>query len=203
MESEKSKPIPKQKRNLVYEVKSLIGANYTDEEIVRKLDIKPTTLAKVKKYILDYDKSLLKNLDPFSYYSDYLIKITYVIRELQTLIGLAKEQGNLQTMVTAIWKKKEAYDSVIKTAQEFGLIPKSVSELTLSSEIKFSTMTTEEVKFEIQREVLRLKELATRRIEIRSEVAQFMDPVTKANLPENVVIIPTGKSTSSKKAAPK
>ncbi len=193
MQNTKTKLLSKKKRSLVSEVKSLLGANYTDEEIARKLDIKPTTLTKVKRYLLDSDKALLQKLDPFSYYSDYLVKLTYVIRELQTLIGLAKEQGNLQTMVTAIWKKKEAYDSVIKMAQEFGLIPKATSELRLSSEFTFSTMTTDEVKTEIQREVLRLKEIASRRISIRSEVAQFMDPATKAKLPDNVIILPEEK----------
>lgn len=193
MKPKAQKVLSQKKRNLIFEVKNLIGANYTDEEITRKLDIKPTTLAKIKKYILDFDKALLQRLDPFSYYSDYLVKVTHVIRELQTLIGLAKEQGNLQTMVTAIWKKKEAYDSVIKMAQEFGLIPKATSELRLSSEITFSTMTTEEVRNEIQREVLRLKEIASRRISIRPEVAQFMDPNTKANLPNNVILLPEEK----------
>ncbi len=195
MKNSKSETLNKKKRNLVSDVKKLIGANYTDEEISRKLDIKPTTLAKVKRYLLDSDKALLQKLDPFSYYSDYLVKITYVIRELQTLIGLAKEQGNLQTMVTAIWKKKEAYDSVIKMAQDFGIIPKASSELKLTSELTFSTMTTEEVRSEIQREVLRLKEIASRRITIRSEIAQFMDPSTKAKLPDNVIILPEEKKS--------
>ncbi|MGE3682419.1 MAG: hypothetical protein AB7G93_11895 [Bdellovibrionales bacterium] len=195
MKNSKSETLNKKKRNLVSDVKKLIGANYTDEEISRKLDIKPTTLAKVKRYLLDSDKALLQKLDPFSYYSDYLVKITYVIRELQTLIGLAKEQGNLQTMVTAIWKKKEAYDSVIKMAQDFGIIPKASSELKLTSELTFSTMTTEEVRSEIQREVLRLKEIASRRITIRSEIAQFMDPATKAKLPDNVIILPEDKKS--------
>jgi len=193
MQKTKTKLLSKKKRSLVSEVKGLIGANYTDEEIARKLDIKPTTLAKVKRYLLDSDKATLRKLDPFSYYSDYLVKLTYVIRELQTLIGLAKEQGNLQTMVTAIWKKKEAYDSVIKMAQEFGLIPKASSELKFSSEFTFSTMTTEEVKSEIKKEVLKLKEIASRRISIRSEVAQFMDPATKAKLPDNVIVLPEEK----------
>lgn len=195
MKNKKTETLNKKKRNLVSDVKKLIGANYTDEEIARKLDIKPTTLAKVKRYLLDSDKALLQKLDPFSYYSDYLVKITYVIRELQSLIGLAKEQGNLQTMVTAIWKKKEAYDSVIKMAQDFGMIPKASSELKLTSELTFSTMTAEEVRSEIQREVLRLKEIASRRITIRSEIAQFMDPSTKANLPDNVIILPEEKKS--------
>ena len=193
METKNQKVLSQRKRNLVFEVRNLIGSNYTDEEITRKLDIKPTTLVKVKRHILDLDKALLQKLDPFSYYSDYLLKITHVIRELQTLIGLAKEQGNLQTMVTAIWKKKEAYDSVIKMAQDFGLIPKAISELKLSNEVTFSTMTTEEVRSEIQREVLRLKEIASRRVQIRSEVAQFLDPVTRANLPDNVILLPEEK----------
>ena len=193
MQNKKTNLLNKRKRNLVSEVRNFIGANYTDEEIARKLDIKPTTVAKVKKYLLDSDKATLQKLDPFSYYSDYLVKLTHVIRELQSLIGLAKEQGNLQTMVTAIWKKKEAYDSVIKMAQEFGLISKASSELKFSSEFTFSTMTTEEVKSEIQREVLKLKEIASRRISIRSEVAQFMDPATKAKLPDNVIVLPEEK----------
>ena len=193
MNGKKQAVLSKKKRNLVFEVKSLIGANYTDEEIFRKLDIHPATLTKVKKYILDYDKALVQGLDPFSFYSDYLIKITYVIRELQTLIGLAKEQGNLQTMVTAIWKKKEAYDSVIKTAQEFGIISKSVSELRLPHEITFSTMTADQVREEIKREVLKLREIAARRISIRPEVAQFMDPETKERLPDNVILLPEEK----------
>ena len=86
MTNKKTETLNKKKRNLVSDVKKLIGANYTDEEISRKLDIKPTTLAKVKRYLLDSDKALLQKLDPFSYYSDYLVKITYVIRELQSLL---------------------------------------------------------------------------------------------------------------------
>lgn len=190
MKNTKQTALGQKKRNLVSEVRKLTGANYTDEEIARKLKIHPKSLAKIKKYILDCDKAILQGIDPFSYYSDYLAKITHVIRELQSLIGLAKEQGNLQTVVTAIWKKKEAYDSVIKMAQEFGIIPKAVSELRLSNEITFSTMTTAQVKEEIQKEVLKLKEIASRRISIRPEVAQFMDPATKANLPDNVILMP-------------
>ena len=83
MNTKNQKVLSQRKRNLVFEVRNLIGSNYTDEEITRKLDIKPTTLAKVKRHILDLDKALLQKLDPFSYYSDYLLKITHVIRELQ------------------------------------------------------------------------------------------------------------------------
>lgn len=201
MGTPQGKKLGKDRRTLISEVKNFIGSNYTDDEISRKLNLTPAALAKIKRYIIDSEKSIIQNLDPFSYYSDYLIKITHVLRELQQLIGLAKEQGNLQTMATAIWKKKEAYDSVIKMAQEFGLIPKAASEFKLSSEVTFSTMTTAEVKAEIQREVLRLKEIATKKIGIRSEIVQFMDPVTKENLPENVIIIPPdakGRTSSGK-----
>ena len=181
------------KRDLLSEIKRLIGANYTDEEIAKKLALKPSTLTRLKKQILDLDKSTLQQIDPFSYFSDYLTKMIYILRELRVAKIEAKKDKNHASVISAIWKKKEAYDSIIKMAQEFGLIPRTASELKLSNEISFSTMTVEEAKMEIAREVSRLKELATRKISIRPEVAQFMDPVTKANLPDNVIILPDEK----------
>lgn len=187
----KAKRSDSEKRDLLSKVRQLIGANRTDEEIAQQLNLQPHVLAEYKSKILQFDRAFLENLDRYSAFSDYLLKMGFLIRELQQAVTICKRNNQGQALVAAIWRKKEAYDAILKWAQDFGFIERTAAELKLTSEFSFNTMSDKEVREEIEREVRKMEELVRARTTIRPEVADLMDEKLKSQLPSNVVVMPT------------
>ncbi len=187
IKGKRSKQTKRQKKLTM--VEELIGQNYTDFEIEEKLNLSPEQLCKYREIIYARHRMILQNLTPEKIFSDYAMKMNKVVKELDEAIEFCREGNQLQAMVSAIWRKKEASDSVIKLGQELGFIPKNAKSVQITNDISFTSMTTEELKAELERNTKRLHEMTTRKIFIRPEVAQFMDPTTKANLSDHVVIL--------------
>ncbi len=178
----------KRQRTLA-KVEELIGENFDDFEIEEKLGLSPEQLQKYKQMIFDRYRMALHTLTPEKVFSEYAMKMNVLVKELDEAIGACREGNQLQAMVSGIWRKKEIADSVIKFGQELGFLPKNAKEVKITNDISFSSMTNEEVKAEVTRIKQSIVELATRKIHIRPEVAQFMDPVTRANLPDSMVLL--------------
>lgn len=170
-------------------IEELIGDNYNDFEIEEKLNLSSEQLQKYKEMIFENHRMALQNLTPEKVFSDYAMKISKLIKELDEAIESCREGNQLQAMVSAIWRKKEASDSVIKLGQELSFIPKNAKSVNVTNDISFTAMTSEDLRAEIEREKQKLVEIAKRKIHIRSEVAQFMDPHTRTNLPDYMVIL--------------
>jgi len=186
------------RRELTAEIRKLIGKNLTDDEIMDELGIHPHILADYKRQLMDLDRATFEGLDSVAVYSEYIQKIRRIINELDWAMKICKEKGQAQALVNAIWRKKEAYDSVIKLGQDFGFIEKKASELKVSSELSFSTMTEEEVKDEIKREVEKMNQITRSTIPMRGEVVELLDESVRENLPSNVVVLPPKSKTKKK-----
>lgn len=191
---------PKEKRELLAEVRKRIGKNLTDDEIASELGLQPHILAEYKNQLLEFDRASFESLDSVAVYSEYIQKIRRIISELDWAMKICKERGQGQALVNAIWRKKEAYDSLIKLGQDFGFIEKRASELKVSSELSFSTMTESEVKEEIQKEVQKMREVAQASTQMRPEVAELLDKNLQKNLPSNVVVLPAKTAKKKVKA---
>ncbi len=201
IKSKRSKQSKRQK--MLTMIEELIGENYTDFEIEEKLNLSAEQFCKYREVIYAKHRMTLQNLTPEKVFSDYAMKMSRVVKELDEAIESCREGNQLQAMVSAIWRKKEASDSVIKLGQELGFIPKNAKSVNVTNDISFTTMTSEELRAEIEREKQKLIEIAKRKVHIRSEVVQFMDPHTRTNLPDYMVILDGGdqKKSSIKKKA--
>lgn len=193
----KKRSVP-ERRELLAEIRKHIGKNLTDDEIIEELGIQPRVLADYKRQLLDFDRATFEGLDSVAIYSEYIQKIRRIINELDWAMKICKERGQGQALVNAIWRKKEAYDSVIKLGQDFGFIDKKASELKVSSELSFSSMTEEEVKEEIKREVEKMNQITRTTIPMRGEVVNLLDESVREHLPSNVVVLPP-KTKAKKK----
>lgn len=191
-----------ERRELLAEIRKRIGKNLTDDEIIDELGLQPHILADYKRQLLDFDRAAFEHLDSVTVYSEYIQKIRRIINELDWAMKICKEKGQGQALVNAIWRKKEAYDSVIKLGQDFGFIEKRASELRVSSELSFSTMSEEEVKEEIKREVQKMNEITRNTIPMRGEVVELLDESVRDSLPSNAVVLPS-KSKAKKKVKAK
>lgn len=187
-----------ERRELLAEIRKRIGKNLTDDEIIDELGLQPHILADYKRQLLDFDRAAFEHLDSVTVYSEYIQRIRRIINELDWAMKICKEKGQGQALVNAIWRKKEAYDSVIKLGQDFGFIEKRASELRVSSELSFSTMTEEEVKEEIKREVQKMNEITRNTIPMRGEVVELLDESVRNSLPSNVVVLPSKSKTKKK-----
>lgn len=199
LEKKKRRAKQSKRQILLNQIQELIGQNYDDFEIQQKLGLNPERLQKYKRHIFESFRANLESLTAEAVFTDYAIKIDEVVRELNESIALCREKNQLHVMVNAIWRKKEAFDSVIHLAQDLGFVPKNAKELKITNEFSFNAMTTEEVRTEIEREKKRLHALATKKTYIRAEVAEFMDPAVIASLPPNVVILGAKEIEAKKK----
>lgn len=193
---------PKQQRKLQAEIRKLIGKNYTDEEIIEALNVRPNDLKIHKKKILDADRVAFKHLDTSAVYSDYIQKMGHLIKELDEVKTKFRNRGQFTALVAAIKEKKNIHDSVIKMGQDFGFIDRKAKEMKVDGEITFSTMSEEQVKEEIQKEVQRLNDLSKGGvIEMREEVLGVTDSDIKRFLPSSVKKEPpkSGKTKKAKK----
>lgn len=190
-----------EKRKLISEVRKHLGNDISDDEICEKLELKPHLLSEYKKQIVEIDKAFFEGLDAVSAYSDYILKMRQIIKELQYAITICMKKGQGQALVSAIWRKKEVFDSILKWGQEFGFVPKKSSELKLSSELSFSTMTDQEVEEEVQREIAKMNDLINANTIIRPEVAAFIGDSVKEKIPSNIVVFPKKEKKRAKKKA--
>jgi hypothetical protein len=196
-EKEGTRRTSNERRKLITDIRELIGQNYSDEEILEKLGIAQHILTEYKAHILAVDRAIFTKLDAATIFSDYVMKVRQVVRDLDDAIETCRNKSHAQALVTAIWKKKEAFDSVLKWSQELGFVKKSASELRLSSELSIGSMTEEDVRKEIEAELKRLTALSSGGVEMREEVFGLLPPEAQDSLKEN--IIPISKSTKSAK----
>lgn len=184
----------KERRQLMAELRRLYGKNYTDEDVLDELKISPHVLAEYKKQLLNADRKAFTGLDPVTAFSDYVMKVRQVVRELDEAIDICRSRGQGQALVSAIWRKKEAYDSLLTWGQEFGFVARKATELKVSSELSFSTMSEDEVKKEVKRELERLNALATQGMPMRAEVLDMMPEAARRALPGNIIAFPAAST---------
>ena len=179
-----------ERQHTISQIRDLVGKFYSDEKIAEKLKLKPETLTLYKQEIWETDRHHFERISKFSLFSDYVGRTFNTIKELDYAATYCRDKGLGQAMVTAICKKQEFNKQVLDVAQDLGFVDKGTSEIKFSSEFSFSTMSDVEVETEIKRELEKMNKILHSKIEIRPEVAQFMDEDVKKNLPSHVVLLP-------------
>lgn len=186
-------------RILCHEIRKLIGRNYDDAKICEKLGISLLQLAPLKRKIYHAAKIRFQNLDKFSVYSDYCDRSSEMVNELNEIKLKFRNRGQWTALVAAVKQKKEIYDSVIKLGQDFGLIDRKETELRVSGEMAFSTMSDRDVKEEIEKEVKKMHEIAAGNvIDMRPELLGVTDEEVASYVPNNLVRLDASKDKKQK-----
>lgn len=174
MEKKRNKGLtPKEKRKLAHEVRLLIGKNYSDHEIMEKLDLRPNVLEEVKTQILTLDGEVYKNLSSAMVFSDFIEKSRDNIKQIDNFFTKFKNRGQWSALVAGIKVKQEIHKDVIKLGQDLGFIDKKAGELKLSGEMTFGTMAEHEVMEKVQEEINQINKIIKRRdAPIRAEVLE-------------------------------
>jgi len=159
------------RRKLLDKVRACIGKGYSDEKICDKLELRLNALQNYKKDIFDTDRESFENLENSVVYSDYLMKQSEVIRELQKLhrkYAKAKLGGH---QVAALKLQSDIYDRCLKTGQDFGFIDKKSQ--TLDIEVtSYRDMSNDDIKKEIAKEVKNINSMTKGPvIDIRPEIS--------------------------------
>lgn len=182
---------PKEKRRLAHEVRLLIGKNYSDYEILEKLDLQPHVLAEVKHEILTLDSEVFKNLSSAMVFSDFTEKSADNIRQIDNFFTKFKNRGQWSALVAGIKVKQEIYKDVIKLGQDLGFIDKKAGELKLSGEMTFGTMAEHEVMEQVQKEIAEINKIIKRRdIPVRAEVMEAAGEELKKFMPGKQLALP-------------
>ena len=169
-------------------VKKLIGKNYSDEDILHKLKMRPDVLRRCKRSIRNKDKLVFENLEPSTVYSDYLLKSQNMVKSLHKMRKKFEYKSQWGALIASIKQEKEIYDACIKYGQEFGFISKKAAELEISGEFAFNHMSDAEVREEIKIEMDRLNALASGKvINLRPELAELVDAEVTRDLPSHII----------------
>ena len=159
------------RKRLTEQVKRLIGKNYNDVEICEALEIHTNLLHAIKTDIITVDTEYFKRLTSEDVYSDYLHKSKQMVKRLHQIQVKFRNRGQWTALVAAIKQEKDIYDSCIKHGQDFGFIDKKASTMEVSGEFQFSTMSDDEMKREIAKQMDELNRLASGNvIEMRPEI---------------------------------
>lgn len=153
----------KERRSLLTEVRRLIGKNYTDEEIMDKLNVQPHVLSDIKAEILSRASSMFHNLTSEAVYEDFLSKCRVNIKEIDEVRVKFKNRGQWSSLIAAQKVKHEIYKDVVKLGQDLGFIDKKSGELKLTGEMSFSSMSDSEVVADIQKEIESINKMVGRK----------------------------------------
>ncbi len=160
-----------EKRELVRKIRKLIGKNYSDDEVINELEIRPDVLRLMKATILEQDKMTFDRLSNDVVYSDYLMKQGNLIRELNNMNVRFRNRGQYSAQVSGIKLQSEIYDKCIKLGQDLGFIQKKAAELNLSAKMVVGAMSDAQVMAEVHKEVQDLNRLVKQHaIEMRPEL---------------------------------
>jgi hypothetical protein len=175
----KSKGLTATEQNaLEEEVRQLIGRGHSDFKILEKLGLtsKPQVLSAVKKRIHVTDTDNFQNLNNVRVYTEFVEKSRQNINDLEEMQQRFKWKHQYTALVACIKMKHEINKDVLKTGQEMGFIEKKGNEVSVETEMTFSTMSTDDVKKEVADEVARLNAMANGNIiEMRPELLATLE----------------------------
>ena len=192
----------KEQRKLENDIRTLIGKDYSDFEIMERLELQPHILQQYQQRISDIDTGNFHKLNRVKVYSDYVLKSRVIIKELDEVKKKFSNRGQFTALVAAIKEKREVYKDVIKLGQDLGFIEKKANMVKLEGEISFSNYSKDEIKAEIEKEMLKLEGMASGNvIEMRPELLESTGDsleTTKRFLPSSVKVLePTKKNKTS------
>lgn len=195
----------KEKKRLMNDIVRLLAKNYNDHEIADQLDLPMNTLTKYKKEILNRERLEIENANNAEIYADFCQKMSQLIKELDAAKNVAKTKSQITAMVAAIKQKKECFESIMKYGQEMGFIKKEAtkSKVEFSGGLTFSTMSEEDVRKEIKKELESRKKMLQAPIDVRPELLGVMDEDVKKFIPKEVANMPDESEVIVMESQPK
>lgn len=183
----------KEKREIETEVRNLKGRGLSDLEIMAKLSIEAKAYKHVLARIKDKDREKFTHLDSVDVYSDFVEKSRILVKDLEKMQKRFDYRKQFTALVACIKQKHDINKDVVKMGQQLGFIEdKGGGEVSVETELVFSTMTTEDVKSEVKKEVARLNAMAGKSvIEMRPELLSTLEGDEKRIrrfIPDNITI---------------
>jgi len=191
-----------QQRELEINIRSLKGKGYSDIEILEKLNIQPHIYKQYLARIHDIDNETFRSLDSVKVYSEFVEKSRVLVKDLDKMQKRFDFRKQFTALVAAIKMKHDINKDVVKLGQQLGFIENKGGEVSVEAEMTFSTMTTDDVKQQVNDEVARLNAMANKPIiEMRPELLASLGEDEKRIrkfIPDKVLIPEVEKKTEKK-----
>lgn len=166
-------------KELEKQVRKYIGRGFSDLMILEKLGLedKPQTLTATKNRINVIDSEEFHGYTSVKVYTEFIEKCRQNINDLSEMQTRFKYKGQYNALVACIAKKHDINKDVLKIGQQMGFIEQKGNEISVETELSFTTMTTEDVQDEVAKEVARLNDLASGEniIEMRPELLATLE----------------------------
>lgn len=181
-----------EQRELETKIRQCIGQGLNDAEIINKLNLQPHVYRQYVTRIYDIDTEKFGNMNSVRVYTDFVEKSRENVKALDKMQKRFDFRKQFTALVACIKQKHDINKDVVKLGQQLGFIEQHGNEVSVEAEMTFSTMSTEDVKREVQNEVERLNSMAEKKvIEMRPELlgtlGEDQERVRKF-IPDNVEI---------------
>ena len=191
-------------RSMEQSVRSCIGKGFSDYKILETLGIQPHTLKEYKLRIFDNDQEEFASLNNTKVYTEFVEKARQNVKDLDDMQQRFKFKHQYTALVACIKMKHEINKDVLKVGQQVGFIEQQGNEISVETEMSFSTMSTDDVKKEVAHEVARLNDMAQggNIIEMRPELLATLEEdeaTVKKYIPNEAIVEPIVPKKSKSK----
>jgi hypothetical protein len=147
---------------LVYfrrEVRRLISAGRSDEDIKTELSLTSNDLAEHKEAVLN-DAKIDANRQPVEIFVEYQLRQLHHIDELEQAREKAVKNNQPQHAVSAVKAKAELLDKIVQRGQDLGVYYREGQKVTIKGAMGLIHMTSRELTEQLDKSVHRLKALS-------------------------------------------
>jgi len=192
-----------QQRELETSIRQYKGKGHSDLEILEKLNLQPHVYKQYLARINDIDRENFQSLDSVKVYSDFVEKSRALVKDLDKMQKRFDYRKQFTALVAAVKMKHDINKDVVKLGQQLGFIEnKGGDKISVEAEMTFTTMTTEDVKKEVENEMARLNNMASQPIiEMRPELLASLEGDEKRIrkfIPDNIYVPEEEEKTKTK-----
>lgn len=181
-----------EQRELEANIRQYKGKGFSDLEILEKLNLQPHVYKQYLQRIYDIDREDFEGLNSVKVFTDFSEKSRALVKELDRMQKRFDYRKQFTALVACIKQKHEINKDRIKLGQQLGFIDQKANEVSVETEMTFSTMSTEEVQREVQKELNKLNEMAHKpTVEMRPELMNTLgedEADMKRFVPSNISI---------------
>lgn len=192
-----------QQRELETSIRQYKGKGFSDLEILEKLNLQPHVYKQYLARIHDIDRENFTGLDSVKVYSEFVEKSRALVKDLDKMQKRFDYRKQFTALVAAVKMKHDINKDVVKLGQQLGFIEnKGGDKISVEAEMTFTTMTTEDVKREVENEMARLNNMASQPIiEMRPELLASLEgdeQRIRKFIPDNIFIPEEKEKTKTK-----
>lgn len=192
-----------QQRELETSIRQYKGKGFSDLEILEKLNLQPHIYKQYLARIHDIDRENFTGLDSVKVYSEFVEKSRALVKDLDKMQKRFDYRKQFTALVAAVKMKHDINKDVVKLGQQLGFIEnKGGDKISVEAEMTFTTMTTEDVKREVENEMARLNNMASQPIiEMRPELLASLEGDEnriRKFIPDNIHIPEDKEKTKTK-----